>query len=404
MSSIYRQANFLRLFFAQMISMAGDTLTEIGLAVFSLQLSHHSALAFGTVLALGMLPNVLLGWVVAGVADRWNRRRVMIGGDLLRAGLVLSIPWVGSLSWAYVTVFLVQAINLFYRPANRAVLPETVPPDKLTQANSAMETASNILGIAGYGLASALVLTVGVRDMFIIDSISFVISGLLIARIDLPHSVWQPIATAGQNFWQSIGQGIRYYRAHPVLSHLLAITALGIFGVYSIEVLAAVMLYHIHRPTGYYGFLMGAMAVGMVLAGVLMERFGDRRRPPFWITQGFLWMGLAIVAFGFTVSWPLMVAEFVVLGAGNIFYLIPMRSWIQAITPLDMRGRVFAVRSFGIGLAAMLSLEGGAVLAEAWALRPVLLLAGVITLSASGYAWWQSRVPTAVEQPATPLS
>jgi MFS family permease len=386
---VYRpdEKNFYALLAAQSISNFGNSLTEIGIAVFSLRITDGNALAFATVLALAMLPNVLLGWLATGVVDRWNRLSVLVGGDAARALMVVSIPLVHRLWWAYVIVFAINTVTLVYRPAHRAVVPELVAPSRLGRANALLETSSNGLGLAGYALASLLLLELGVAITFEVDALTFVVSLGLILAIRVPSEIWRPWHERHRSFRQSLAEGLDYYRRHPILIQVLVMTAVGAFGIYVIEVLAAIRLHQLHEPTAYYGFLMGAIAVGMMVGGMVIPRWDFSARPRRWICAGFSAMATMIWAFSVTRAWPVMVAEFVAIGFSNLTVLVPMRTWIQAYTPATMRGRVFSVRSIGIGIAAILSFEGGAWLSRVCSPPLVIFLSGAVTWLAAFYAW-----------------
>src|SRR4029079_7704573 len=98
-----------------------------------------SPLATGLVFLAATLPNILLGPIAGTFVDRWEHKRVMIGSDLIRAALVIAIPFAPQMNVVYVypLVFLVTAVSLFFRPAKVALLPRIVAEDDVMAANSA---------------------------------------------------------------------------------------------------------------------------------------------------------------------------------------------------------------------------------------------------------------------------
>lgn len=375
----YRTPNFMKLYSAQVISLAGDSLTEIAIAVFALRVSHHSALAFGGILAIGLLPQVLFGWLWAGLVDRWHRKHLLITADFIRAGLVLSIPLVGSLAWAMVVVFMVQTLGMAYRPVSRAILPETVPSDSLTSASASLEGASNVLSVLGFALAGALILSIGLSGAFYLDALSFLLSGLAILWMKLPQEVWLPPVKKERHFWSDIGDGIRFHRQTPIVGRFLLVTMLGSLGIYGLNLLIPIFTREIlHRPTGDYSFLMAGMAVGMVLGSVLVERVGDRIDARSWISAGSLSIAIGIVVAAWLPAWWVAMAGFAMAGAGNMVFLIPMRSRILSATPSEMRGRVFALRGFAIGLSGIVSVGLGGFITRLMGVQAVMTLFAAI--------------------------
>src|SRR6185369_1288904 len=105
----------------------GDRLHQVALAFLALAITN-SALATGLVFLSATLPNLILGPIAGTFVDRWDHRRVMISSDLIRAGLVLVVPFVAEANFVlvYPLVFLITTVSLFFRPAKTAVVPRIV--------------------------------------------------------------------------------------------------------------------------------------------------------------------------------------------------------------------------------------------------------------------------------------
>jgi DHA3 family macrolide efflux protein-like MFS transporter len=137
-----------------------------------------SALGTGAIFALYTLPYVLFGAFAGVVIDRFNKRAVMIAADVIRAGLVLLVPFaaVWSLPAVYVLSFLMASAAVFFDPCKLAILPDLVTRDRLMRANSLLAIGENLTEVVGYALAGFLLAYVSTDAAFRIDSLTFAAS------------------------------------------------------------------------------------------------------------------------------------------------------------------------------------------------------------------------------------
>ena len=157
-------ARFAAFWLAQTISLFGDRLHQVALGVLALA-SLNSPLATGLVFLAATLPNMLLGPIAGTFVDRWDHKRVMIVVDLIRAALVVAIPFAAAANFVlvYPLVFLVTTVSLFFRPAKTAVVPRIVDEDDVMAANSATWTADTLADIVGFPLAGLFVAFLGTQ-------------------------------------------------------------------------------------------------------------------------------------------------------------------------------------------------------------------------------------------------
>src|SRR5215216_5638827 len=185
MISVLRQRNFALLWFAGLISMIGDWMLFIALPIYTYNLTH-SSLATGIMFMVGTLPRVLLGSVAGVFVDRWDRQRTMVIADFSRAVLILLLLLVRSSEWiwiVYVVAFLESVISQFFGPAENALLPELVDESDLVPANSLNALNNNLARLGGPALGGLLLGSFGFHNVVLIDSLSFLISGTMIALI-----------------------------------------------------------------------------------------------------------------------------------------------------------------------------------------------------------------------------
>lgn len=404
-ASVYRSPDFVKLWVSQIVSKAGANFVEVGLAVFALSVAHGDLAAYGGILFAGLLPPVLLGWAAGGVVDRWDRRRMMVAGDLIRAALVLSIPVIGQLWWTFGAVFLVETVGLVYKPSVRALTPDTVAEGQVMAANRALWTGQSLVDIPVYLLIGVIVAHAGAASPFVIDAAAFAVAAATLARLThAPAARPDPTPTdSPRGFWTDLRAGFAYHRTEAVAGRLLFLSMVGIIDVAGLNVASAAVIVHLlRRPEGDLGWLLAAVAAGMAGGSWLLGQRGlgeDPRRYRGLVAGGLGGFGVITLAVAASHSLWATVPLYAMGGACNALYLLPMRTWLQTLVPQAMRGRVFAARAMGLGSAAALaSLATGWIVTVA-GLPVTLAILATFALTAGGLAAWGLPHAMAVATP-----
>ncbi len=402
--SVYRSKNFVKLLVSQVVSKAGANFVEVGLAVFALRVARGDLAAYGGIIFAGMIPAVVLGWAVGGVADRWDRKRTMVAGDIIRALLVLSVPMVNQLWWAYGAVFLVEAVGLVYKPGVRAMTPDTVGEGQVMAAGSALSMAQSLIDIPVYLLVGVIVARAGSASPFLIDAAAFLVAGGTLATLTLPGSVAAGRAAA-TSFWSDLRDGVAFHRKTPVVGRLLVLSMVGVIGVAGVNVASAAVIQRLlGRPEGDLGWLLAGIAAGMWVGSSLMGRLGDdRRRYSLFIALGLFGFGLETAGVAWSRDLLVTIGLYVVGGFCNAVYQLPIRAWLQTTVPRDMRGRVFAARGMGIGSTAALAALLTGWVVSIWTLPVTLLVLAAFAVAAAGLSvFWLARAASAAGSSAAP--
>jgi MFS family permease len=387
--SVYRSPAFVRLWLARVLSKAGDNLSEVALAVFAFRASGNNPLAYGAVMAVSLATPVIFGWFASGQIDRVHKKHLMVAMDVMRALLMLSIPVVGQLWWAFIAVLATQACASYYNPAIRAVLPEVVDDAQILKANAGIQNGMNAVDIPAYLIATGLVLKVGITIAFLADAASFVLAALAVGTMTLPLTAWMPRA-AGQvaGFWSDIREGIHYHRDTPLVLWLLIVYMVASLGAYGLNVgMAAYIPEVLKSPVGDLGPVFAGLALGALVGSSLMARVN----PPdsaFWLLTagGFGLMALGVVGVVVADNYPAMIALTAVGGVGQAVAVVTLNTWIQKTVPAAMRGRVLSARRMGLGLAGAIGSVGAgwaSAHGASWtllALAACLMVAGVLAL------------------------
>ena len=387
---LVRNRNFSLLWTGQLISMLGDRIHVIALG--ALVAGRGTALEVGLTFAATAVPSVLLGPLAGVLVDRWDRRRTMIACDVVRAGLVLTVPFAFEIhiGLVYLAAFLIATVTLLFRPAKTAVVPAMVDEQDLVTANSAMsvpETAADLIGFPVAGLiVTALSSVIGAA--FVLDAGTYLVSAVLIWAILLPRQLAPPSEGLSlRNVWRELREGFSFLWAEPVL---LSNTLLSTMAQVAVGAEIVVSLLYARDvvdrgPVSFeqmYALLLTSIAVGSVIAGIAVGYVGDRLPKGPLVIAGFIGMGLSLVAAGLTTDPLLAMVAFFFTGAANMLFIIPTVTLFQQRTPQRLMGRVVSSRQalvFG-SIAASMALSGW--LAGIIGPAEVLILSGGICAAA----------------------
>ncbi len=372
---IRRNADFRRLYLGRLVSFAGDWFLVVPLTGLVYETSE-SPLAAAAVLAAQALPALLLAPVTGVAADRFDRKRILVVTDVVRAGLALSLLAADSFGGVWFPLLIIAgegAGAAFFFPASTGGLPNLVDADDLGHANVLMSSAWGAMLALGASLGGLFATVVSRDAAFAVNAASFLVSALLVGRIGKP--LQEVVRTAATGFAASTRDALRYAVDHPRVAALLtskaihALTsggAVGLFAVLSFSVFGA--------GDGGTGLLFGARGVGNLIGPVAAFRLVGSSDRTILGSIGYamaLWgaayllvgaaPGLAVAALAICVGH---------MGGGTQFTFSTYG--LQELSPDQVRGRVFAL-DFGLDtLAIAVSALAVGALAEVVSVRSLL--------------------------------
>jgi MFS family permease len=385
--SLSRNPNFALLVGGQFVSQMGDRLAMVAFP-WLVYTTTRSALSTGIVLALFTLPYILFGAVAGGVLDRLDRRGVMVAADIIRGGLVLAVPFVAvhSTGGVFALAFLTSCATVFFDPGLMAFLPDIVSDEELLPANSVLSASTHITEIVGYAAAGFVVFYLSTRTVFTVDAATFGVSAVTLLAMTISRSAEQEsraqaaggAAVRKPSFWAEIREGVSYLAHHAGLraNTLLAVAAVaGVGAFYPLTFLLAAERF---RGPSAFGLMEAAIAIGYVAGSVIAGALGRRLRKGLAMTIGLMVMGVCYALPWVLHALPLVLTDFVVLGAANAAVLISIDTYVQTIVPEALRGRVWGARfTLTQGVYALGVLVAGA-LATSVGLGPLFGLCGLI--------------------------
>ena len=358
--AVFRNRSFTLLWTAQLISSMGTALSSLAASILVYRLTG-SAFSVGLMMMATALPTLFIGLIAGVFVDRYDRKRIMIGSNVLQAVLVAVIPFLlpYSIVWLYIIVILASGVNQFFDPAQSSVLPEVASDDELTAANSMMTISSigsNVIGFAAAGLIAS---QASIAWAFYIDALTFVVSAACIAFIRVPRLKVEEdtnVAVVLRNLRAGLGFVRDTVSLRSLLTLYLFVGVLFGFG-------NALNLPFVLRALGAtefeYGVIEGVGLVGFVLGSAFMATRGDRLHEGQWVVGSILMMGVFIIVFGLSSSIWLALGANMLIAFMNAPSYIGRQLLIQRQTPREFRGRVnsaFLVTrdvAFVIGMASV---------------------------------------------------
>ncbi len=381
--AILRIRDYRVLWLGQLVSEAGDGLTNLTLLLLVNALTGSTAALAGMAIVLA-IPPLTIGLVAGTYVDRMDRRRIMLASDLLRAVVVLGFILVGSgdqLWLLYILAFTQSAVGTFFAPARGAILPRVVPREGLLAANSLAQATRVVSGVVGAGLAGLIVGVAGTFwPAFILDSASFLVSFLLLVRLPAALGRIQDAGHAAAGVRSALLVGLRTIGRSRVLSTTVLALAVSMLGLGAVNVLFVPFVVDTLQVGAIWlGPVEFAQSASMILASTLISFLARRLAPSSIVTIGMAGVAVVIgLAGAVGAIWQLLVLMFV-LG----WFLVPLQAAISTIvqqsTPDGELGRVLSVLQAAMSATSVLSMGFAGIAGDVIGIREVFFVAGVIT-------------------------
>ena len=400
MFAIFRKRDFSLMWTAQLVSTIGSSLTDLAAGILVFRITH-SVLNVGLTLMVTAVPTLLVGLIAGVFVDRFSRKRILLGSDLLRAGLVVCIPFgveqFGIVA-LYVILFLAATVRQFFDPAWESVLPEIASEDELAAANSFLSISSfgsTAVGFAAAGLLSSLESGQILHLPFYVDGLTFAFSFALVSFVRIQRFV-QEEATSVAVVLANLRTGIRFLWASRILrsTFLVGLPVFISFGLWNV-LLLPMALGPLHGDEFQYGLQEGLTSVGFVASSLLMAKYADRLAEGQWMVLSIVGMGIFGVLYGLSPNIWVGITMVVITGFLQSPSSISRRVILQKNTPREMRGRVFS--AFFVARDAIFLIGMGAAgLADVVDLRVLVVVASLVLV---GAGIWTQFMP-GLGQPA----
>jgi MFS family permease len=407
--TLLRNANFRNLFFGQMISQIGDYFAFLGISVMvattMASTDAETTAAVSVVMISIGLPRLVFGLLAGVFVDRWDRRMTMLVSDLIRPVLTLAlIPALMSQNlWAVCAIaFLLSAVGTFFIPAKMAIIPNMVPTEHLTSANSLIQTSSTLGFFIGPALAGATFAVVGAGNewvAFVVDAFTFLVSAFAIWLIKMPKEATHAgprtaedlqaaaSGTAVGRVWSELKVGLKALFLSRTIATLAVVFGITMLGIGALNVLWVVFLESVYGyGPGELGWRFAVVDIaffaGMVLASVIVGNFMTNLPPKTFIVWGLIIAGATIIPIGLSPDYWFLAVAWFLAGLAVAPINTGVSTLMQIVVPNSQLGRVGG----GIGTvsetANITSMALAGVLGALIGIPIVIALAGVMCVLA----------------------
>jgi MFS family permease len=340
-------ADFRRLFAGRVVSAVGDKFFSIAIAWWVLtKAGENSRFHLGLIMAVNVIPVIVFGPLLGTLADRCDKRRVMLAADGARAALMLALAgflWADrlTLTWLYSLCFLISVFGPLFESAVAASILRLTSPEKMPQAVAADSSVMQLSNVAGSALGSILMAAAGVAGAFFFNAGSYLVSFGAVWAVKTPLT---PEDREKTSFMDEFREGLSYiFGNKPVRALILAFAAFNFFVGPILILIPMIVKFTLNESVTWLAvfetfFALGSAALAIGLS--FKKKYGDIYG---WFFVSLLAVGLSFGGLYFTVNklliCALLFAAGGALGAGNTVAL----TLFQTTVPDEIKGRFFAV-------------------------------------------------------------
>jgi MFS family permease len=380
-AEVARSPGYRPLWLAQLISSFGDTLHYVALVVLVFQLTGRGVAVAGLV-AAEVVPVLLLGPVAGVLIDRLDRKAVLIGADLLRALLALSLVQPLGIWHPYLVAAGLVAGSAFFTPTVQAVIPAITTEEQRLAANSVAWSTGRLVQIVGAAVAGGLIGLVGTEAAFALNAATFLASALFLVRLMIPpHAGQLPSGTKHglRAYLRDARAGLAFARSDYLVSRLMAVQALASFAVGATSAMLVVLAdRHLGLTPAGFSWLIGAIGLGALVGPLIPNTLAHDYRDARWLFVPYVIRGVGDVLLALVTPLPLALAIMVIYGLNTSTGMVVFASTIQGAVPDAVRGRVFTLFDVSWNACRLLSLAVGGLMVDWLGVRPLFWTHGAL--------------------------
>lgn len=339
-----KNPRFARLYLAQTINLVGDALTWLGLALLAFELAGEKAgIILSGALTLRVMAFVVFSPLAGVIADRFDRKRIMVITHLVRMVIVCFLPFVTQAWQIYVIVLALNVFYAFFTPTYTATIPLVTARNEYPNAIALSSATYQLLGVLGPGLAGSIAAFVGTRQVFFLDGLTFLIAAILL--ITLPGQLTviqsQQEAKTVSRTLQDIRAGTVCLFADPPIRYALMMQLVA--AIAGAQILVNTVGYvqgTLNLGKVEYGWVMAAFGIGATLASVGLGNSMQRYKKTVLTGAGVILLTLALLPANFaSLEWLLLL--WLVAGTGQTLVNLPTQTLIADRVAVEIQGRVY---------------------------------------------------------------
>ncbi len=402
-----RNRNYRYTWAGQIVSEIGDNFNNIAVFALAMELTHSGMVVTGVLLARA-IPAITMGSLAGVILDRFDRKRIMIASDLIRALVALGFIFavVSHLVWVlYAFSALLMAASPFFTAGRSAILPTIVTPEEIHTANSLTQTTQWMTLTVGTFLG-ATVIAIGYKWAFVFNALSFVFSAWCIAHLRAPDAMGfharrkKPAGDDGVRPLHEYREGLRYMRSVPLVFAIALLSVGWASGGGAAQILFTLFGEVVfNRGAGGIGLIWGCAGLGLLSGGVAANWIGKRlsfKNYKLVVFIDFVVHGATYVLFSRAQQFGLALLFIFLSRCGMAINSVLNYSYLLRTVDNRYRGRVFATIDTFTWSMMMVSMMVAGIASMHYSPRLIGTVAGLVSSTTAifwGWANWTGRLP-----------
>ncbi|NDJ25643.1 MFS transporter [Nostoc sp. B(2019)] len=398
--TLLKNRSFMLLWIGQLVSQLGDKVFFVLLVALLENYPHPPGAEnsmYSTLMVAFTVPAILFGSAGGVFVDRFPKKLIMVGSDVVRGLMTLAIPFFPKeFIVLLIFAFVISSVTQFFAPAEQAAIPLLVRKENLLAANALFSSTmmgALVIGFAiGEPILSAAKAWLGEDyGQEIVVGALYLLSAGMMQPINFKENKSISETQAVIHPWADFKEGLRYLKKNRlILNAMLQLTTL--YCVFAaLTVLTIQLAAEFGLKEKQFGFFLAAAGVGMVFGAAILGHWGDKLHHKPLPLIGFLMIALVLGVFTFTHNLLLALVLCGFLGVGASLIGVPMQTLIQQQTPPMMHGKVFGFQNHAVNIALSAPLAITGPLTDALGLRVVLVGMSVIVVVVGIWAWQNTR-------------
>ncbi len=380
--SIYRNRNFLLLWLGQLVSAVGSRMHAIAVMWYVLEVTSSTTKA-GITLVFTVVPSILLSPITGSLADRLDRKKIIVYSDFVNGilvGVISILIYTGNMElWMLYSISALMSVaNAFFGPAISAAIPSIVRKENLIKANSLAQITRYSTSIFGPALGGILIAIIGIPGLFLLDSISFLMSAFSESFMSIPKVVRDK--NKKSTIKEDILEGIKYTLKNKDLLHIIIVGGVIInFFFAPLSLIIAVLSKNIlNVGIEGYGILLTAMSIGGLIMSLIVPKISKKIGNYKLMFLGLTFEGLLLIPLAFSKNMYTAMISLIILGCSFGVVNVSLGTVIQTIVPNNIMGRVSSVFGILCQSTTPLGYFLGGVLLESYSVSSLCIVSGVI--------------------------
>jgi len=388
--SVLKNRDYFTIWLGKNISYFGNGIHLIALIWFVFELTG-SALDVGVLMIVQTIPIIIFGMISGALADRANKKYIIIIADFGRAGLVFLLLFVTTVYQIYFIAFCISILRQLSTTSRLALIPSIVGTDLLLAANSLYKVTSMIADVTGPAMGGIIVGFLGLKSAFFIDAATYVISGGLILTIS--YEKIQGQSNAIRDLILDVKNGLIFVWNTTLIRFVLILIALLMFSLGFINVLAIIYVKEVLSVGAeQFGFLASSQSLGSFLAAIFISSLIRKIKRSTLLSMGIIAVGCAILLLGLFNSMAIALISLFFAGIGMIIISILVTTIIQQESPEDKRGRAIGALMTVTNSSLVISMGMAGYLGDLIGVQEVFFIVGIVVLIFSAMFWLAQSV------------